>query len=155
MDLITSLPVHILVIHAVVVLVPLAAIGACLVIFIPKLRPAYTPLVFATIAISVITSYIATESGEALSERVGLPLAHAEYGERLFRLVLLLAILFTAWFLIEKRTQLQSKTKTRLTTTLKVLISIAAIGCLILTVLTGHSGAKASWGQVPDKISSR
>ena len=155
MDLITGLPAHIFVIHAVVVLVPLAALGAGLVIFIPKLRPAYIPLVFATIAISVITSYIATESGEALSERVGLPLAHAEYGERLFRLVLVFAVLFTLWFLIEKRTHLQGKAKSRVINTLKVLISIAAIGCLILTVLTGHSGAKASWGQVPDKISSR
>jgi len=41
MDLITGLPVHPLVIHAVVVLVPLAAIGALLVIFIPKFRVTY------------------------------------------------------------------------------------------------------------------
>ena len=37
MDLITGLPIHPLINHGVAVLVPLAAIGALLVIFIPLL----------------------------------------------------------------------------------------------------------------------
>ena len=145
MDLIAGLPLHVLIIHAVVVFVPLSVIGALLVIFIPKLRPAYTPLVFAAILISVVSSFIATQSGEALSERVGLPLAHATWGERLFRLVLVFAILFTIWFAVEKRIQLSAKSKRQYINALKVLISIAAVGCIALTVVTGHSGANASW----------
>jgi len=60
MDLITGLPIHPLINHAVAVLVPLAAIGALLVIFIPKLRSNYSPLVLAALVMSSISAFIAT-----------------------------------------------------------------------------------------------
>jgi uncharacterized membrane protein len=83
MDLITGLPIHPLINHGVAVLVPLAAIGALLVILIPKLRANYSPLVLVTVLLATVSAFIATQSGEALSERVGLPNAHAAQGERL------------------------------------------------------------------------
>lgn len=151
MDLITGLPVHVLVIHAVIVLVPLAAIGALLVVFIPKLRRTYNPLVLVAILISAVSAYVATESGEALSGRVGLPKSHATLGERLFQAVLVFAVLFIIWFVMERSDQLSSKLKKKLSNTLKVFISIAAIGSITLTVLAGHSGAEASWKYRIDK----
>ena len=99
MDLINGLPIHPLINHGVAVLVPLAAIGALLVILIPKIRVTYSPLVLVTILLATVSTFIATESGEALSERVGLPNAHATQGERLSYVVLAFAFLFSAWFL--------------------------------------------------------
>lgn len=84
-------------------LVPLAAIGAILEIFIYKLRPAYSPLVLGTLLLATISAFIATQSGEALSERVGLPNSHATQGERLSYVVLAFAVLFTIWFVLENQ----------------------------------------------------
>ena len=145
MDLISGLPIHPLINHAVAVLVPLAAIGAILVIFISKLRPAYTPLVLVTLLLATISAFIATQSGEALSERVGLPSAHATQGERLSYAVLAFAVLFTIWFALEKSNQIRKSLASVLKSVLKVVISITAISSFILTILVGHSGAEATW----------
>jgi len=145
MDLITGLPVHPLVIHAVVVFVPLAAIGALLVIFIPKFRSTYSPLVLITVVLGTVTAFMATQSGEALSERVGLPKSHSTHGERLSYLVLAFAIMFTLWFVLERTNWVKAAVANRLKTILKVLIPIIAVLSIVFTVLAGHSGAEASW----------
>lgn len=145
MDLITGLPVHPLVIHAVVVLVPLAAIGALLVIFMPKFRSTYSPLVLVAVVLGTVTAFIATQSGEALSERVGLPKSHATQGERLSYVVLAFAILFTTWFVLERTNWIKESTANPLKIVLKIIIPIIAVLSLVFTILAGHSGAEASW----------
>ena len=145
MDLITGLPIHPLINHGVAVLVPLAAIGALLVIFIPKLRLAYAPLVLITVLLATISAFIATQSGEALAERVGLPNAHATQGERLSYVVLAFAILFTIWFALERSDQMRKVFASLLKRVLKVVIPITAISSFVLTILVGHSGAEATW----------
>ena len=145
MDLITGLPIHPLINHGVAVLVPLAAIGALLVIFIPKLRLAYAPLVLITVLLATISAFIATQSGEALAERVGLPNAHATQGERLSYVVLAFAMLFTIWFALERSDRIREVFASLLKRVLKVVIPITAISSLVLTILVGHSGAQATW----------
>jgi len=145
MDLITGLPIHPLINHGVAVLVPLAAIGALLVIFIPKLRTTYTPLVLVTVLLATVSAFIATQSGEALSERVGLPNAHATQGERLSYVVLAFAILFTIWFALERLDRIREVFASLLKRVLKVVIPITAISSFVLTILVGHSGAEATW----------
>ena len=144
MDLITGLPIHPLINHGVVVLVPLAAIGALLVIFIPKLRLNYSPLVLVTVLLATGSAFIATESGEALSERVGLPNAHATQGERLSYVVLAFAILFSFWFVLEKSERTRERVANLGKRVLKVAIPITAISSFVLTILVGHSGAQAT-----------
>jgi len=154
MDLITGLPIHPLINHGVAVLVPLAAIGALLVIFIPKLRLAYAPLVLITVLLATISAFIATQSGEALSERVGLPNAHATQGERLSYVVLAFAILFTTWFALERSDQMRKVFASLLKRVLKIVIPITAISSFVLTILVGHSGAQATWEDRIDKTQS-
>ena len=145
MDLITGLPIHPLINHGVAVLVPLAAIGALLVIFIPKLRLTYAPLVLVTVLLATLSAFIATQSGEALSERVGLPNTHATQGEQLSKVVLVFAILFTIWFALERSDRIREVFANLLKKALKVIIPITAISSFILTILVGHSGAEATW----------
>ena len=145
MDLITGLPIHPLINHGVAVLVPLAAIGALLVIFIPKLRLNYSPLVLVTVLLATVSAFIATQSGEALSERVGLPNAHATQGERLSYVVLAFAILFSIWFALEKSERTRERVANLGKRMLKVVIPITAISSFVLTILVGHSGAQATW----------
>lgn len=145
MDLITGLPVHPLIIHGVVVLVPLAAIGVLLVMFISKIRRTYSPLVLGTLYVSTIFAFLATQSGEALAERVGLPNPHATQGERLLYVVVAFSALFTIWFALEYSKRIQKALPSAINPVLKVLIPITAIASIVLTVLVGHSGAEASW----------
>ena len=145
MDLITGLPIHPLINHGVAVLVPLAAIGALLVIFIPKLKLNYSPLVLVTVLLATISAFIATQSGEALSERVGLPNAHATQGERLSYVVLAFAILFSIWFALEKSERTRERVSNLGKRLLKAVIPITAISSFVLTILVGHSGAQATW----------
>jgi cytochrome b involved in lipid metabolism len=145
MDLITGLPIHPLINHGVAVLVPLAAIGALLVIFIPKFRVTYSPLVLITVLLGTVAAFIATQSGEALSERVGLPNSHATQGERLLYVVLAFAALFTLWFVLERTNWIKGAIANPVKTLLKVAIPIIAVLSFVLTILVGHSGAEATW----------
>jgi cytochrome bd-type quinol oxidase subunit 2 len=144
-DLITGLPVHPLISHAVVVVVPLAAIGALILTFVPKWRTTYSPLVLIAVLLSPISAFIATQSGEALSERVGLPKSHSTLGERLSYVVLAFAIVFSIWFAIEKSARVRTKVPKILQQVVKVIFPILAAVSLVLTFLVGHSGAEATW----------
>lgn len=145
MDLISGLPIHPLINHAVAVLVPLAAIGALLVIFIPKLRGSYSPLVVAALFMSTISTFIATQSGEALAERVGLPNSHATQGERLSFVVTAFFVLYSIWFVLERSDRVKISISSLLKRILKVVIPITALTSLALTIIVGHSGAEATW----------
>ncbi len=145
MDLISGLPIHPLINHAVAVLVPLAAIGALLAIFIPKLRGSYSPLVVAALFMSTISAFIATQSGEALAERVGLPNSHATQGERLSFVVTAFFVLYSIWFVLERSDRVKISISSLLKRILKVVIPITALTSLALTIIVGHSGAEATW----------
>jgi cytochrome b involved in lipid metabolism len=145
LDLISGLPIHPLINHAVAVLVPLAAIGALLVIFIPKLRGGYSPLVVAALFMSTISAFIATQSGEALAERVGLPNSHATQGERLSFFVSAFFVLFSIWFVLERSDRVKISISSLLKRILKVVIPITAVASFALTIIVGHSGAEATW----------
>ena len=145
MDLISGLPIHPLINHAVAVLVPLSAIGALLVIFVKRFRTTYSPLVLIAVISGAVSAFVAGQSGEALSERVGLPNAHAVQGERLWKLTLVFAVLFTIWFVINNYQVVAKKLANALQKSFLVLIPIVAVASLGLTFVVGHSGAEATW----------
>ena len=145
MDLISGLPIHPLINHAVAVLVPLSAIGAILVIFVKRFRTTYSPLVLIAVISGAVSAFVAGQSGEALSERVGLPNAHAVQGERLWKLTLVFAVLFTIWFVINNYQVVSEKLAKVLPKSFVILIPIVAVASLGLVFVVGHSGAEATW----------
>ena len=98
-DTVNGLPVHPLVVHAVVVLLPLAALGVVALAVRPSWRGRYGVLVVAVAALATAAIPLATESGESLEARVGDPGRHAELGDTLiwFALPLLLAAVALFW----------------------------------------------------------
>ena len=82
-DLVNGLPIHPLVVHAFVVLLPLACLGTIALVVRPAWRRPYGLLVVAVAALSAVLIPVATSSGEALESHVGEPGAHAELGEQL------------------------------------------------------------------------
>jgi cytochrome b involved in lipid metabolism len=145
MDLFNGLPIHPLINHAVAVLVPLSAIGAILVVFIKKFRTTYSPLVLIAVISGAVSAFVAGQSGETLSERVGLPNAHSVQGERLWKLTIVFAILFTIWFVINNYQVVAEKFAKVIQKSFIVLIPIVAVASFGMTIAVGHSGAEATW----------
>ncbi len=123
-DYILGLPMHALVIHAVVVLVPLTS----LVALAYAARPAWRPLLRWPLAvggvISGVTAFVSAESGEALQRRViavrqsttnvELLGEHTEWGDRakIVCLVFMVLCLAAAWFVRDGRTSTPTATRT-------------------------------------------
>ena len=145
-DTIAGLPLHPLVVHAVVVLLPLMA----LVTIAVALRPAWrsvAPWVVVADAAVLVCAFVAKETGEKFQGRLsrlrgGAVVAkeHADQGALLpyFALALLVAGV-VVWF-ARRRSGL-----TAVSVVLAVVTGLAAIGW---TVVVGHSGAVDVWSGV-------
>lgn len=145
MDLILGLPLHPLIIHAVVVLVPLSALGVIFLLVFPRFAPTFSPLILILLIASTVAGFIAENSGQSLSNRVGYPGDHAEQGERLAKLILLFTLLYITWFVIYRKSIKFKSADKLLKRGLSVLLLLAAIASTTLTFIVGHSGAKVTW----------
>ena len=65
-DTVLGLPVHPLVVHAVVVLVPLSAVGAVAIALVPRWRERYGVLVLLLSTAALAMVPVATRSGDSL-----------------------------------------------------------------------------------------
>lgn len=153
MDTIFGLPVHALVVHAVVILLPLAALAVIGMIVRPQWQRKYRWHLVALVVISTATVPLATKSGEALAGRVdqlttankALVQAHVNSGENLtpFALLLLLMTILILWT--------GSRLQSRIKTIASVLAVIAAVGSIAEVAIIGHSGAKSVWAKTVAK----
>jgi UPF0716 family protein affecting phage T7 exclusion len=83
-DLFDGLPVHALVVHAVVVLAPLTALLAVIYAVAPARRLGLRWPLLGIAVVAGVGAYVAKESGEKLERRVGDPGDHAVWGDRAF-----------------------------------------------------------------------
>ena len=156
-DLFNGLPVHPLVVHAVVVLLPLATLGLIAIAVRPAWRRPYGLLVVACTALATVMIPIATSSGEALEERVGNPGEHAELGEQLIWFAVPMLLLAAAlWWLDRRSTTTGSASTARATSpgiirTVAALAVVAALATSVQVYRVGDSGARSAWG---DQVSS-
>lgn len=141
MDDILGLPLHPLVVHAVVVLLPLAAIGLIGCAVIGKWRSRYLGLSVLGLLAGTVAAYVAVNSGHALADQVGTPQTHMQLGEWLPRLATLTSVLAVVWYFLQRGKVTQSL----LARMFGYVTAVAAAACIGLTVLVGHSGATAVW----------
>ena len=148
-DTIAGLPVHPLVVHFAVVLLPLATLGVGISVFSPKIRSRYLALSLIGVFLGTGAAFVAEQSGEALAERVGLPARHADLGENLVIASVVFFLLSTFWYW-------QNKKKTLATThPIGLLVSVLGLVVIGLSVITGHTGAEAVWqGKLSAKTSA-
>lgn len=139
-DLIGGLPVHPLAVHVAVVLVPLAALALVALVFLPKQRSTFLPTVTTVAALGAIATFVAKESGDALSERIGLPQTHADLGEIMFPASVGLTLIAVAFWVLSKSQRPAWQLRSAMTASV-----IAALGVSGLSFLVGHSGAEATW----------
>jgi uncharacterized membrane protein len=101
-DFVNGLPLHPLVVHAVVVLLPLACLGVIAIALRTSWRARYAGLVVAVAAAATAAIPVATKSGESLERRVGNPGQHAELGDSLLWFALPLLAVAAALFVLHR-----------------------------------------------------
>ncbi len=141
---IAGLPMHPLVVHAAVVLLPLSALVLVVLVFVPSWRTRYGWATIAGLAAGTAAAFVAKESGEALAAKVGLPADHALWGDILVPVSIGLFVVAVAWLVLRNRAARTSSRSMAATITggLAVVLALAATA---ITVVVGHSGAQTVW----------
>lgn len=143
----SGLPLHVLVVHAVVVLVPLSVLAALVVALWPAARRRFGWLAVGLAAVATVCIPIATSSGEDLRDRLApteLIRAHAELGDQLLVFVagLLVVLAALVWFAGRG-----SGPRWVLPVLIVLTVGLAAVSAVQVARI-GDSGARAAWSGV-------
>ena len=153
---INGLPLHPLVVHAVVILGPLAGLTGLAYAFVPRWRWLLRwPLVALALIVATV-AVVATAAGESLldsrPELEPLVEDHAEWGEllRTWSLAFVVDAALAAWALGGPSALASGRgareSKDALGWVAMVLLVAGSIGLFVLVFLAGDSGAQAVWG---------
>ncbi|MFL6061316.1 MAG: DUF2231 domain-containing protein [Marmoricola sp.] len=148
-DTINGIPMHPLIVHGVVVLLPLAILGTIAIAARPTWRARYGYVVLGIAVVATALVPAATQSGEAFEKRVGDAGRHRELGDQLIWFALPLLVLAIALVVLDRRaaanpggTGINGAMAVNVVAALAVLAAIAA-GYQVYRV--GDSGARAAW----------
>ncbi len=152
-DLVNGLPVHPLVVHAIVVLLPLAVLGTIAIAVKPGWRLSYGPLVVASAVLATVLIPVATSSGEALEKHVGDPGDHAALGDQLIWFAVPLLVFSAAMVWLERRKAADKRPigPSVLPALVVGMAVVAALATGVQVYRVGDSGARSAWG---DQVSS-
>lgn len=156
---ISGLPAHILLVHAVVVLVPLAALSTIASAVWPQARQRLgvaTPIV-AFVAMVLVP--VTTHAGEWLRARVpasSLVRRHAELGDQLLPFAIGTFLLATIVWWVGLHNSSRHPTRTRIptiprrwvapATVISAVLAVAvSLGTVVEVYRIGESGSKAAW----------
>ncbi|MCO1580026.1 hypothetical protein M8C13_30160 [Crossiella sp. SN42] len=151
-----GLPLHPLVVHAVVVLLPLAALCALLIALRPAWRRRFGWPVLALTVAGVAAVPVAQVSGEQLQGALGVanPLIqrHADLGGELLPYALAFGVLVVAFLLVGRKADQETAdgpaTWRRVAVVAAVLVAVAGVASTVQVVRIGHSGSTAVWNGV-------
>ena len=168
MSTFNGLPLHVLMVHAVVVLIPLSAVLLVLVAFWPAARARFAELTAVLAVLALISVPITTQAGEWLERRVArTPLVHThtQLGDTMLPWAIGLAVLAVA---VAVRHRLAARRAPAaephgveiregghrdgaggrdrvLGGILAALALVVAVGSTVTVYRIGDSGARASW----------
>jgi uncharacterized membrane protein len=138
-----GLPVHPLVVHAAVVLIPLASLGLVLMATSIKRSKRYGAVVTAIAGAAAVSAFLAMASGRDLAERFGYgDQQHFDLGEWMPWVGLALFANCLLLWLVDKKPSSRSFPGTMLAIAGFVVAAVATG----MTVWTGHLGADLVWG---------
>ena len=146
-ETVLGLPLHPLVVHATVVLVPLTALLVILTAVSPRIRAWAGPLPLIGAVLSTVLAPLSTSTGENLEHALPHSDAiekHAELGDMLIWFALGMLVVAAAQYFLPRRTTVGKG----LATGLMVLGVVAGLATTVQVALIGHSGAKAVWDGV-------
>lgn len=146
-----GLPLHPLVVHAAVVLIPVSAALLVLSALLPRFRSWAGVLTPITAVIALILVPLSTSSGEDLEEQVNesaILETHAELGETLMPWMIAVTVLAIVLYWIDWRSRKgtgPSSPSRAIALGLAGVSVVAFAGTTVQVARVGHSGAKAVW----------
>ncbi len=171
-----GLPTHIVLLHIVVVLLPLAAVATVAVVVSSWFRHRFGLVVLAATFVTTLFVPLTSQAGESLAAR--LPDApeiqlHAEVGQQLVIWAAVFGVCLAAVVLLDLLRRAAASDLTRAESwavarvpaewrstphgwsdtafrVFQVLAIVASIGVLVMVIRAGHTGAQAVWSQYPD-----
>jgi uncharacterized membrane protein len=160
LDSIFGLPAHPFLVHVPVVLIPLGAIGAVLMLW-PRLRRTLGWWVCGIVVVAGIATQLAISSGQSLEEYVresDLVREHTRIGENIRPWLLLMFLALLGVMLVDRAMRRRSARPEG-----RDLLQIAAVVLSALSIVfaavsvywvyrIGHSGSKAVWHSTQVKI---
>jgi len=150
LGMIAGLPLHPLLVHSAVVLVPLVAVGALVMSYLPSFSRRHGKLILILALVAQASVFLAKMSGEAFSEILNKNVEkHAELGEITPLVTLpMVVLIYLRWRMDRSGSSTGSVAIRRLTS---VALVIASLASLLIIILVGHSGASSVWGWI-DKL---
>ncbi len=140
-DTINGIPLHPLVVHGVVVLLPLAALGTVAIALRTAWRRTYGPLVVATTAVATVLVFVAIQAGEEFEKGLQIDVVrHQDLGNQLIWFALVLLVLVTALVVLERREVSAVGMKV-----LAGLCVVAALATTAQVVVTADAGGRRVW----------
>lgn len=147
-----GLPAHPLLVHAAVVLLPLAVLATLVCAAVPRARRAYAPVALGLAIAALLAVGFAQGSGEKLERKVDeteLVEEHTEQGEHVLPWALAVVVAAGAVAAIPVLARRRPSWPARAVTAVTVAVSlVAGVGAVWTLVDVGHSGAKATWDEV-------
>jgi hypothetical protein len=150
LGMLAGLPLHPLLVHSAVILVPLVAIGALVMSYLPSFSRRHGKLILIVALVAQVSVFLAKISGEAFSEILDKEVEkHAQLGEIApFVTIPMVALIYLRWRMDRAGSSTGSAAIRRLTS---VALVIASLASLVVIFLVGHSGASSVWGWI-DKL---
>lgn len=142
-----GLPAHPLVVHAVVVLVPLAAVSALIVAMWPAARARYAPLALGVATLALVSIPLATHTGEELEPHVApsaLVQRHTHMADGLLPFVIVLWLALAA-LVAGQLPAIRRRVPRFAVPAVAVVLVLAGIASAAQVVRIGDSGARAAW----------
>ncbi|WP_156757273.1 DUF2231 domain-containing protein [Actinokineospora pegani] len=156
-EFVDGLPVHALVVHAVVVLIPLAALGAVVIAVWPAARRRYGWLVVGFAGVAMLLTPVASVSGFALQERLPeneLIQAHEALGKQLIFFVVPLFLAVLVLMIAHQagvRTERPKSWAKPVLVVFAVLSVIAGGAAGVQVYRVGDAGSRAVWDGVAEQ----
>jgi hypothetical protein len=147
-----GLPTHAIVVHATVVLLPLAALVVLLHTFWPEARRRLGLVTPLLAGVALVLVPLSTQSGEILEHSVGhspLIQRHAELADGMLPWAIGLFAVAVGLWLLDRRRARPSNAEPRWLPIVAAVVAVVAVGGTVQQVVrVGHAGAEATWSGV-------
>ncbi len=145
-----GLPIHPLIVHATVVIVPLAALLVLLAGISRQFRTRAGIVPMLTSLVGVILIPLSTSSGETLERHVrpsALVEEHQQLADGLLPWMIAVLVIAVAMYGLQRRSAAGHTVANSITIAVAVVALVATAGSTVQIVKIGHSGAKAAWAK--------
>ena len=144
---VAGLPLHPLIIHVSVILIPLVAISALVMSYLPSFSRRYGKAIFSLALVAQGSLFLSRTTGQALTKIMEKDMGrNADLGEVApFITLPMVALIYLRFRMDRSGTTFGSVFVRRLTSIALIVASLASIA---IVFLVGHSGAVSVWGWI-------